>query len=366
MASINSEALPEFQEIPVHDLHFDDINPRFPSSINGQSIEQILDFMLADAGLVDLMRSIASQGFFPGEPLLVSPSLTGAGWTVVEGNRRLAATLLLLNPELAPIKRDAVVTVARFADRDALRTLPCLLFPERADILKHLGYRHVTGIKEWEPLAKARFLRQRFDDLDSGVALDERLKTIARTIGSRSDYVGRLLTALAVFDAAERASYFGIDGLNEQSLNFSLITSTLAYTAITEYLGLSSSSDFQATTMDGTRVEFLMRTLFERGDDGRTRLIESRNIGTLAKVVADDEALTALQNGSTLANAARIAGARAESFRSLVAAAGDSLDLASNQVKEFSPTPSDLDAAQNVLAMADHLVKAVQLRIAGA
>jgi hypothetical protein len=105
-------------------------------------------------------------------------------------------------------------------------TLPCLQFPARSDILEHLGYRHVTGIKEWGPLAKARYLKERYQEVTGSAT--ERYQQISRSIGSRSDYVGRLLTALAIYERIETESFYEILGLNESTLEFSLISSVLA------------------------------------------------------------------------------------------------------------------------------------------
>ena len=72
-----------FEEIPLGQLRFDPANPRFPRTDHERTLEDVLRFMLKDAGTLDLMRSIAQQGFFPGEPILVTPD--GDEFIVVEG-----------------------------------------------------------------------------------------------------------------------------------------------------------------------------------------------------------------------------------------------------------------------------------------
>ena len=145
----------------VADLRFDPSNPRIPTDVDPSDEQAVLDWMLQDAGLVELMGSIAVNGFFPAEPLLITPADTGTGYWVLEGNRRLAAVKLLLEPERAPRRKAAVaMTAAEVTDHDALRRLPCVEFASRREVLDYLGYRHITGIKEWEPAAKARYLRE--------------------------------------------------------------------------------------------------------------------------------------------------------------------------------------------------------------
>lgn len=339
--------MPDFSYVQVDHLHFDPENPRFPKSLDGQDVNEVLRFMLGDANLIDLMRSIAAQGYFPGEPLLVSPSSDAPGdWIVVEGNRRLAATKLLANPELAPTQIAAVATVAALGQSP--REIPCLQFQQREEILVHLGYRHVTGIQEWTPLAKARYLLQRYDEVTGDP--DERFRELARTIGSRKDYVGRLLTALEIYKIVERESYYGITGLDEDSLDFSLLSSVLAYQKIVAFLGLQSA---QSVTLDRLSVEnlrLIITWMFQKNQRGRTILGESRNIRTLAEVVSYPRSLEALIAGESLSFATKLNGAAMESFQVAVGSAREHVGLARNYLDDLEDTISrgDTEAVEGL------------------
>jgi len=351
---------PSFEYIELENLQFDQVNPRFPTSLDGTDQQVVLRFMLQDAGLIDLMRSIAKQGFFPGEPLLVSP-VTGAAdkWVVVEGNRRLAACTLLVSPELAPSKQQAVRDVAAGADLSKIVPVPCLQFPSREAILAHLGYRHVTGIKEWDPLAKARFLEQQFAQ-ETGTT-DERLRNTARSIGSRSDYVGRLLTAFRLYKRLEENAFYSIKGLSETSITFSLIPSILAYSAIVTYLGLKASQDLDMIGLDESKWEFLARFIFEQDRDGKSRLGESRNIRTLADVLDNGHAREAHERGTTtLMQAKQLLGGSDSAFRGFVSQADQSLELARLEMDGVSFGPHDVEAIERVRLSAVTLRKAVQ------
>lgn len=323
--------IPDFDYIPLDNLRFDPENPRFPTSLDSSRTSEVLRFMLQDAGLIDLMRSIAKQGFFPGEPLLVSPEHDVAdAWIVVEGNRRLAACMLLASPADAPIKKRLVDEVAHDTDPSRINEIPCLLFLSRKAILSHLGYRHVTGIKEWDPLAKARFLDQQFR-AETGSDL-QRLRSVARSIGSRADYVGRLLTAFHLYQALEQNGFFDIRDLSETNINFSLIPSVLAYANIVNYLGLETSQDLEMKDLDLGRWAFISRVIFEPDDKGRTRLGESRNIRSLADILESDRARSALESGATLTQAGQLLGGRGDVFRGLISTAELNLDLARSEM----------------------------------
>jgi hypothetical protein len=204
------------------DLRFDPDNPRLPRSLAGATEEAVLRWMLEDATLLELMGSIAEQGYFPGEPLLGcpwEPGTQGPPFRVVEGNRRLAAVRLLLDPKRAPTRRASIAQLSSEA-RHRPDELPMLVFSTRDEILDYLGYRHVTGVKEWDPLAKARYLDQLWRKT-KGRARLEKLRELAKRIGSRPDYVSRLLLGLVVYDRIVEEAFFGLKAMEEEDVAFS-------------------------------------------------------------------------------------------------------------------------------------------------
>ena len=81
----------------VDQLDFDPENPRFYDSVGANDGDaRAIQRMLEQENLEELVGSIGNQGFFAGEPLLVTPNPKSEGrWIVVEGNRRLAALRVL-------------------------------------------------------------------------------------------------------------------------------------------------------------------------------------------------------------------------------------------------------------------------------
>lgn len=289
--------------VALEHLRFDPDNPRFPSPEYGRSDEAALHWLLGSANLTDLMASIAEQGFSPGEPLLVvKDKFDDRIHTVVEGNRRFAASLLLNWPERAPIRERAVAALAREAIYRPSE-LPCLVFESSDEILGFLGYRHITGIQEWSPLAKARYLRRLWEATDESSSATRRLQEAARRIGSRSDYVARLLTALALFERLGGEGFFEESELDEERLPFSLLVLSLNRAQIVTYLNLSSGQDFNLQGLDQKRLDELAGWLFIQDETGRTTLGESRNISHLARVLADSEATATLRRTNSLSHA---------------------------------------------------------------
>ena len=138
------------QEILIDNLRFDPFNPRLPrlSRIYEQQDDsEIIDWMLIDASLIDLFSSIANNGYFAGEPIVVVKG-EGVDYIVVEGNRRLAAVKLLNNPQLSSIKQATIRDIIQEREiKEIPHSLPCYILEYREQADDYLGFRHVTGVK---------------------------------------------------------------------------------------------------------------------------------------------------------------------------------------------------------------------------
>lgn len=276
-------------------LEFDPQNPRFYRLNDASSKSAVIEEMLDDEGAQDLMRSIGEKGYFPGEPMLVARTEDGK-LIVVEGNRRLAA-VKLLNGEIPPPARrkTSISDIQNSAVVKPPEAVPCLIYENRVDILRYLGYRHITGVKAWDALSKAKYLSELRDAFYNDVAdHNEQMKALARDIGSRADYVAQLLTALTLFIKAEEKKFFGLP-IRPEDIEFSYITTALNYTNIVDWLGLESRTDTEATSVDEANLKRMFSWMFAQDQQGNTILGESRRIKTLAAVVASDDALKVLE-----------------------------------------------------------------------
>jgi hypothetical protein len=288
----------QIESISVGYLQFDPENPRLPSTIDGSNQQAVIAWMLEDATIVELMRSIGSQNYFPGEPLLVVPTINPEHYEVIEGNRRLTAVKLLLNPDLAPIRKKAVAEASAEAKYKPA-TLPVLVFSSRDEIIHYLGYRHITGIKPWGSLAKAKYLKQLLGTI-TDVPSSEHHRTLARYIGSRSDVVARLLSGLGVYERIVENDFFDIPGMNEETIDFSILTTALAYTNTARFIGLEDSQDTELTNIDNNRLEELTSWIFKKTPEGGTRIGESRRLKELNSVISKPAALAAFRDFKTL------------------------------------------------------------------
>ncbi len=288
--------------VSVSSLHFDLENPRLPTNEDGWNEESILNWMLKDTTMIELMMSIGEKGYFPGEALLVVPKKdTPNHYIVVEGNRRLTAVKLLLHPELATIRKKSVEQASQEAGHKP-ETLPVIQFDKREDIIYYLGYRHITGIKTWGALAKAKYLKQLLETLGQGEP-KEQYQTLAKTIGSRADYVARTLAGLAIHETIVDEAFFNIKALDEDGIDFAVLTTTLNYQNINRHIGMKNAQDRALDSLNKDNFKELTSWMFEKNSEGITRLGESRNLSDLNRVIENEKALLAFREGRPLPDA---------------------------------------------------------------
>jgi hypothetical protein len=329
--------------VSIDQLKFDQNNPRLPTTVDASDDNAVLEYMLDDGNIIELMGSIGVQGYSENEPLIVVADSDGM-FTVVEGNRRLTALKLLRNPDLAPTNRNQVQAASDEATEKP-EAVPVLVYPDRKDVLEYLGFRHITGVKPWGSLEKAKYLYQLKGTLGN-LPTDQLYRRLAKIIGSRSDYVERLLSGYSVYDTIVQEHFFGIKNLKEDDVDFSVLTTALSYTNIAEYVGLQEQEDGIYAVSDKGRLGDITSWMFERNQQQQTRVGESRNLKLLSDVVSSPKALDAFKNaGRPLQEAVKLTQAPTESFRLAIREALSRLEDARglvHLVEEPKQTDADL------------------------
>ena len=341
----NGHALPILRDVPLDDLIFDPQNPRLPGHLQGAPDAEVFSFLLLQANLIELMLSIREKGYFAGEPLMVVPNAEGK-LTVVEGNRRLAALKLLSSTTPTDVLGGQVQSVraqARFKPVE----IPVLEFLRREDILVYLGYRHITGIKEWDALAKAKYLRQlrdRFGEDDV-----EAHKALAKEIGSKASTVAKWLTGYTLLVKAKDLGILNELGKTEDQIPFSLLTTGIGWENISSFIGLKSSSDVAALDLKEPEFREFFSWVFEKQAGRPSVLGESRNFEKLARIVDSESALKALRRGEPLATADLLTSGPLEAVRKFLQSAESSIKNAQDTINYAEGlTPDDAANAERL------------------
>jgi hypothetical protein len=148
-------------KVKTGSLLLDPKNTRIPSDRRSDSQRQLLHELLAHEDVKSLAASIAKIGLFANERLVVVPS--GRCFTVLEGNRRLAAIKLLLSPELAPTTSLVKYfrSLSAKADLASLGKVDVAVVPDRLSAAPIIAALHTGDSKRrWSSLQQARFYHE--------------------------------------------------------------------------------------------------------------------------------------------------------------------------------------------------------------
>ena len=282
----------EIKMMRVSDLAFDFENPRlveFGLTENATE-EEVIQVLWEAMDVRELMMSIAASGFFRHEPLIVAKE-HGKN-VVIEGNRRLAAVKVLLNPALA---NHLNVTDSDIADEDraALAELPTLK-KTRRDAWRFLGFKHVNGPAKWSSYAKSQYIANVHRKFGIG------LEDIAKQIGDTHKTVQRLYRGLMVIEQAEKLSVFDREDRWYKGFYFSHLYTGIGYAGISDFIGLEAETDEKEDPVPIEKKQEL-RELFlwmygsRREDIPPVIQRQNPHLSQLEAVVSNREALSILR-----------------------------------------------------------------------
>jgi hypothetical protein len=317
----------------LEDLWLDPRNPRLGAEKIAQKLDQeaLLDEM-RDWELEELAESFMESGFWVQESLLVVKEKQEGvvRLVVVEGNRRLAALRYLKRAAdghaVSPKWRDLLGR--RKPAGELFRRIPYLTADDREELDGYLGFRHVSGIKEWEPREKAAFIAKLIDKQKLTYA------EVMRRIGSKTETVRRTYIAYRVLEQM-RENDEKID-VGRVEKKFSVLFLALRYSHVQEYLGVDLDMDVDAARakhpVPPRRIASLANFavwLFGKGEV-EPLVEDSRHVGKFDQVLASAAARTYLENARhpDLETAYFIAGGEEGEVFSSLESASSSLRLA--------------------------------------
>lgn len=297
-------------DIPVERLGLDAENPRFPKDLRARGQTEVITILKRYFSLEELAYSMSENGYFDEEPLVAVPIdlppkfakqdylsliqnrdyidylVNEARFTVVEGNRRLATVKLLLSDELrAQLKIRGWPSISEEV-REDLSVLPVIVYNDRAEVLRYMGVRHITGIKKWESFSKALYIAEM---IDGGVDINE----MQKQVGDQSGSVRKLYLAYRLVDIAESELSLATERAREY---FSYLILALGQGPVKEFLGLPNrwvETNFKEP-IPSNRVDnltLLFSWLFGENKDKLPVVKESRDITNyLTPVLRSEEA----------------------------------------------------------------------------
>lgn len=346
----------EYTKASPDDLFLDAKNPRLAEYALGENPTQfdLLRTLWQKMAVDELAMSMAANGLFQHEPLFVARE--DGRLVVIEGNRRLAAIKLLLDPNLR--RRLKITDMATLDDeaREKLRSVPVVV-TDRESLWQYIGFKHVNGPAKWGSYAKAQYIAEVKEKYHVS------LEKIAEQIGDRNRTVKRLFRAMMVIRQAEANEVFHRDNKYRNSFAFSHLYTGLDYDGFKRFLRLRDETAESDEPVDPGRMRELgelCKWLYGDRRSDEKPIIESQNpdLKRLDDVLMKDAAVDALRGGLPLVLAHDISLGDERVFRESLSQAKLSLQRASGTLTTgYKREDADLlRTGQAIADMADDLV----------
>jgi hypothetical protein len=150
------------RDIEVANLRLDEENPRHDYVSGERELIAALFVGIDGPKIVKLAEHIVANGMSPTDNAIVISNGDGT-FTVVEGNRRVAAVKLLTDPSLAPTKTlEATFNRLKTAMRAPVIAISAVEMPDREAarpwiLLRHDGEAKGASVVQWDTVQKQRF-----------------------------------------------------------------------------------------------------------------------------------------------------------------------------------------------------------------
>ena len=343
-------------DTPTAELHFDRRNPRLfleDSLTRDLSDTDFVHLLWRDFAVDEVALSIGNNGFFRHEPLFVT--MEEGRRVVIEGNRRLAAVRLLVDPDLR--KEVGATDLPRISSelKQELEALP-VIECERNEVWQFVGFKHVNGPQSWQSYAKAQYVAWVHDELSIPLA------EIARRIGDQHTTVRRLYRGLMALRQAEQRRVFDRVDRWKKHFSFSHLYTGLGYSNIQGFLGIDDENSFRCDPVPEDHVKDLGNLclwLYGRTSTGTQPVVRSQNpdLRNLDIAIGSSRGLVALQRGLPLDVVLEISAGDEELFKGgLIAALNGLQEARGKQLTGDSGDADTMRIANEVLDLADRLV----------
>lgn len=290
-------ANPKFNEPEpqkVEDLFLDIENPRIPEDKRNLSQDDLALYIAETYNALSVARSIALHQYFPSEPLIAIQS--GKKLIVLEGNRRLSALKIL---------RDSTLRSRLKNEKDwkALPTtnvpdeVPVLLVKNRRQVAPIIGYRHISGIQQWEPYAKARYIASQVGK--GKITFKDAALDVGETEGEvRSNYRNYRIAEQIIDSGADKKEIDSLFG------KFGVFSRAMQTKDLRDFIGAPDANEVSISKDPiPSSKKAALKELTGYMFGPRAVLKESRELNKLGAVIASEEGLKVLRKERNLETA---------------------------------------------------------------
>jgi len=331
--------------VPVEHLLLDIKNPRLASGDSGETQEDLLRVLWIEMAVDEVAFSIAANGFFREEALLVISANEVKGgkgkYIVVEGNRRLAAVLFLRDATLREKLKVTGLPTINSKRRAGLDNIPVVLYPDRESLWTYCGFKHINGAKPWDAFSKAQYVATVHEQYH--VSLDE----IAKKIGDQHATVRRLYRGYKILEQAERKAGFSKEDQVRNRFYFSHLYTAVAQIEFQKFLGINAEKSLKPNPVPQSKIpelKELMTFLYGQRSTNKEPLVrtQSPDLNILREVISKPAALSAIRSGLSLERAYDIGTGDKRRFRDSLTRAKEELQQAKGTVTKGYTGEEDL------------------------
>ena len=255
-------------ELTIDELLLDEDNPRL-GAVSSQSEALEMLVKMNQNHFRNFMISIRDNGLDPGDSFYVIAKQDDDDFIVLEGNRRLSAMMVLLNPDVldgtdvSTTTKKSLARVASGFDRDLVEPIRCVLFESRDDAHDWIYRRHTGGAEGEGRIQWGRTEIQRF--------------TGDRSVLDVIDFVGR------------NATYSDEEWASTKSMIESRKSSNLARildsSAGRKHLAISIATlHGEKTPMLGSDPAWALKVLKRIIEDVRDGVVDSRELNKASDI----------------------------------------------------------------------------------
>lgn len=334
--------LRESKLCPFDLLELDLENPRLQtgSDLTCSNEEEVISALAEIAALDELVTSICTNRYLNLEPLIVYGNIEGGPFKVLEGNRRVAALKLILNPELAS---DLDVSLPGKIPQDVFDSFKRILVhrvesPE--DARDFIGFKHINGPQRWDAYAKAKYVADWYKQ-DTNVTIDQ----IAAKMGDNNNTLRSYIYAILALEQADDAKVWSLKDRPKVRgrFAFSHLYTALQREEFQSFLGITGgwSNKPPLKPIAPTKVKELgevLSYLYGSVSADRPSLIKSQNpdLKDIGLAIVNENARLILKNGGDLDAARDALKSPSEAFHDALVTANLRLRRAIELVSKYT------------------------------
>lgn len=345
----------------LSEILLDSLNPRLGSAAQDLELtqEEIYERMV-NWSLEELATSFLESGFWEHEAVLCirDESDGDERLVVIEGNRRIAALMRLKKTYEKEERSPKWLRLIDGVDEPLglFDKIPYIRISERREVASFLGFRHVTGIKEWRPPEKAAFIASLLNE--EGVSY----RDVMRRIGSKTPVVERNYVAYCIFTQMKEIEDLDASQVEDR---FSVLFLSLRSTRVRRFLGVENKFGIDPAEVpppvDDEHLDQLREySLWLFGDGENLPIVQdSRQVDKFARVLASEHGLAYLRAvpRPDLETAFIIAGGDEEEVFDLVKTATFSLEDALKSIHLYKSDEKLIAMVRRLIAHTDQIRK---------